>query len=251
MVTIKASPTELTITNLSLQNGQLIEVLHSANWLESLLEFAHRRDHAQTSGPSLIESTGNTSLASATARVRTRVAVLPEQFQAAERLVRRRYQWRGYRVPSAENAEHSAARAVGQAMTLLAEDGRTLLGTLTVRPDSPEGLWAEQTYNSEVESLRRDGRRVGELVKLAVEEGADWKTALDALVQSAYLVTRVLHGLTDVLIEINPRHIRFYQRIFGFVVAAAERLCTRVGAPSVLMRLDLEQFGRRLQLSPV
>ena len=120
---------------------------------------------------------------------------------------------------------------------------------MTVRPDSPKGLLAEQSYTAEIERLRREGRRVGELVKLAVEEGVDWKAALDALVQSAYLVTRVVHALTDVLIEVNPRHVRFYERVFGFVVAAAERICARAGAPSVLLRLDLVQFGRRLELS--
>ena len=86
-------------------------------------------------------------------------------------------------------------------------------------------------------------------MKLAVEEGVDWKAALNALVQSAYLVTRVVHALTDVLIEVNPRHVRFYERVFGFVVAATERVCTRAGAPSILMQLDLAQFARRLQLS--
>jgi hypothetical protein len=82
---------------------------------------------------------------------------------------------------------------------------------------------------------------------LAIEERGDWRPALDALVQSAYVVTRFMHALTDVVIEVNPRHVRFYQRVFGFVAAAAERFCTRVGAPSVLMLLDLDQFGRRLQ----
>jgi hypothetical protein len=48
---------------------------------------------------------------------------------------------------------------------------------------------------------------------------------------------------------VNPRHVRFYRRVFGFAVAAAERVCERVGAPSVLLRLDLECFGRRLQLA--
>ena len=86
-------------------------------------------------------------------------------------------------------------------------------------------------------------------MKLAVEEGADWREALDSLVHSAYVVTRLLHGLTDVVIEVNPRHVRFYQRVFGFTVAAAERVCVRAGAPAVLLRLDLEQFGRKLQLA--
>jgi hypothetical protein len=35
--------------------------------------------------------------------------------------------------------------------------------------------------------------------------------------------------------------------VFGFVVAAAERFCERAGAPSVLLCLDLETFGRKLQ----
>ena len=133
-------------------------------------------------------------------------------------------------------------------MTLLAEDSGRLLGTLTVRPDSPRGLLAEESYGTEIERLRSAGRRVGELVKLAVEEGVDWKAALNALVQSAYVITRVVHALTDVLIEVNPRHVRFYERVFGFVVAATERLCVRAGAPAILMQLDLAQFGRRLEL---
>jgi hypothetical protein len=131
----------------------------------------------------------------------------------------------------------------------LAEDRGRLLGTLTVRLDSPQGLFAEESYRSEIGRLRSEGRKIGELVKLAVEEGVDWRAALDALVQSAYLVTRIVHALTDVLIEVNPRHVAFYRRVFGFVVAAGERLCARAGAPSVLMQLDLAQFGRRLELA--
>ena len=86
-------------------------------------------------------------------------------------------------------------------------------------------------------------------MRLAIDEGADWRAALDALVQSAYLITWVIQGLTHVVIEVNPRHVRFYQRVFGFVVGAAERFCERAGAPSVLLCLDLERFGRRLQLA--
>ena len=90
-----------------------------------------------------------------------------------------------------------------------------------------------------------------QLVRLAIVEGENWRSPLDALVQSAYLVTRVMHGLTDVLIEVNPRHVPFYRRVFGFVQAGVEKVCPRVGAPSVLMRLDLDQFAQRLRLPAV
>jgi len=179
--------------------------------------------------------------ASFESRVRAKVALCREQVDAAEDLVRRRYAWRGYSLGC--ESRSSTAPLV----TLLAQSGEHLLGTLTVRPGGSLGLFAEHSYRAEIDALRQAGRRVGELIRLAMEEGADWKPALEALVRSAYVVTRFMHALTDVVIEVNPRHARFYERIFGFIVAAPERFCSRVGAPSVLMRLDLEQFGLRLQ----
>jgi hypothetical protein len=105
-------------------------------------------------------------------------------------------------------------------LMLLAQNAGRLMGTLTVRPDSPHGLFAVRAYADEIHKLRGDGHRLGELV-LAVKEGADWRAALDALAQSAYVVTRVVHALTDVVIEVNPRHVRFY-----FVSASARLRCS-------------------------
>jgi hypothetical protein len=176
---------------------------------------------------------------------RTRVAVRAEQLQGAEQLVRRRYAWRGYQTSAAHITQ--SVDSERRRVTLLAEDRGRLVGTLTVRPDSPQGLLAELTYGSEIEGLRGQGHRLGEVVKLAVEEGAHSRAALDTLVHSAYLISHKAYGRSHVVIEVNPRHVRFYEKAIGFVVAAAESICARVGAPSVLMELDLEQFGRRLQ----
>jgi hypothetical protein len=173
----------------------------------------------------------------------TTLATSPEQLSAAEALVRRRYAGRGYRVP-VPHAERGDGRA-----TLLARYAGRLMGTLTLRPDTSCGLFAESTYAAEILQMRREGRRLGELVRLALEEGVDLKAALDALVQPAYVVGRLLHGLTDVVIEVNPRHVGFHRRVFGFAVVAAEGFCERVGAPSVLLQLDLKRFARGLQLA--
>lgn len=226
-----------------------LEITPFSQWVHSLLENSHFRRSNQRNLHIEIKPGGRSAPPPAAEQnLRTVVAILPEQFQAAEYLVRRRYAWRGYHT-SADDFEGTAPYVQGQPVTLLAEECGKLLGTLTVRPDSAQGLLAEQSYGTEIERLRAEGRRVGELVKLAVEEGVDWKAALNALVQSAYLITHVVHALTDVLIEVNPRHVRFYQRVFGFVIAASERICARAGAPSVLMRLDIAQFGRTLELS--
>lgn len=194
------------------------------SWLDSLL--ARTREY-----PSDLRTPGRE-------HIRGIVALRREQIEAAEHLVQRRYAWRGYGI-----SRPTAAPLV----TLLAQCDEGTLGTLTVRPGGAHGLFAEQSYAGELETLRSQGRRIGELVRLAIEEGANWRQALEALVRSAYVITRFMYALTDVAIEVNPRHSRFYQRVFGFTVGGAERFCSRVGAPSVLLILDLEQFGRRLQ----
>lgn len=239
----------MNISNPLGQNALPLEITHSCHWIQPLLESSHFHRGAQRSQQSNVFLGGRLPPRLGEEGLRTVVAIFPEQLQAAEHLVRRRYAWRGYHVALSEDFDAGTPGSEGQPVTLLAEERGKLLGTLTVRPDSPHGLLAEESYASEIEQLRREGHRVGELVKLAVEEGVDWKRALDALVQSAYLVTHVVHALTDVLIEVNPRHVRFYQRMFGFMVAAGERICARAGAPSVLLQLEITQFGRRLGLS--
>ena len=69
--------------------------------------------------------------------------------------------------------------------------------------------------------------------------------ALGALVRLAYAVSRSVFEASDAFVEVNPRHERFYRRAFGFVGAGARRICPRVGAPAVLLRLDLERNAER------
>lgn len=233
----------------ALGRAQPLEFTHETKWLEALLQA--RGGIAARAFPLLeIDPKLGPRVSSGSCGLRTVVALHPEQHRAAEDLVRRRYAWRGYKLCAVDDFGGASLAKPGRRVTLLAVNDARLHGTLTLRWDSPRGLLAEQTYKREIERLRRAGRRIGELARLAVEEGVDWKPALNALAQAAYFVTQLVQGLTDILIEVNPRHVRFYERVFGFVVAATGRLCSRVDAPSVLMRLDVEQFGRRLQLSP-
>ena len=91
---------------------------------------------------------------SAYAGWRTSMAIRPDQFRAAEDLVRRRYAWRGYHVTR-------DFRSSGGQVTLLAESEGRLIGTLSVRPDSSHGLLAEATYADEIERMRGEGHRLG------------------------------------------------------------------------------------------
>lgn len=108
-------------------------------------------------------------------------------------------------------------------------------------------MLVDAVYSAELDAIRGAGRRVCELTRLAVDERADSRTVLAALFSLAFLIGRVLHKATDVFIEVNPRHVAFYERALGFVVAAGEQICERVKAPSVLLRLEAEKLEARLR----
>jgi hypothetical protein len=176
------------------------------------------------------------------------IASSREELRAAWDLVMRRYAWRGYRV-DARTLGYPAPRATTKsAITLIASDaaGETM-GTMTLALDGPGGLLVDDAYGTELEAARAAGRRICELTRLAVDERADSRKVLATLFSLAFLLGRALHRATDVFIEVNPRHVAFYEHALGFVVAAGERICERVKAPSVLLRLDTAKLEERLR----
>ena len=72
-------------------------------------------------------------------------------------------------------------------------------------------------------------------------------TVLGAIFHVACLYVINLHRCTDALIEVNPRHVRFYERMLGFKRFGEQRLDPAVGAPAVLMRLDLAHCAREIE----
>jgi hypothetical protein len=180
------------------------------------------------------------------------VAESLEQIEATDCLVSKRYAWRGYRIeqmghPSLPEVRERAKRKI----TFFAADPPTTLGTVTLRLDRPEGLLAEATHRKAVQRARVDGRRVGELTRLALAEDVDSQRVLASLFGIVYAVGRVIYGVTNVFIEVNPRHVAFYVRALGFVVAGEARFCERVRAPSVLLHLAVETLEALLGLPGV
>jgi len=181
------------------------------------------------------------------AQLRVAVARTPEDIEAAHHLVRKRYTWRGYEVETP--ADHSAPRThprFEHEITFVAANHEATVGTVTLGLDGPFGLLAEETHGDVIRTARTSGRRVCELTRLAVAESVDSKSVLASLFGLAYAAGRSIHDVTDVFIEVNPRHVVYYSRIMGFVVAAGERLCERVRAPSVLLHLEIEVLAERL-----
>lgn len=124
------------------------------------------------------------------------------------------------------------------------------LGTLTLRFDGPGGRRANETYGEQLDSARAQGRRVCELGRFAVARSARSSAVIEALFAEVHRKVRDRREVTDVFIEVNPRHAAFYRYKFGFRVAAEERQCARVHAPSVLLRLDVAAFVAQRMRAP-
>ena len=158
----------------------------------------------------------------------------------ASELIQRRYAWRGY------SASPLEGRDFGR-VTLSACVENSTVATITAALDSPQGLYVSRLYPDEVRALRAEGRTLCEFTKLAVDESVRSHAVLGAIFHVAYMYVKNLHQCTDVLIEVNPRHVKFYQRMLGFKRVGGERLDPEVNAPAVLMRLDLSHSASEIK----
>jgi hypothetical protein len=152
---------------------------------------------------------------------------------SASLLVNRLYLQRGYKTNGLP-ADEDASR-----MTLVATDHDTVVGTLTVGFDCSEGLLADDLFADEVNALRGAGRQVCEFTKLAMDGLVRSQRVLAALFHVAFIHAHCIGGCDNLLIEVNPRHVRYYQTRLGFQVMGSPRLNQRVNAPAVLLSLDL------------
>jgi len=158
-------------------------------------------------------------------------------------LIERLYAWRGLLTETPTNLDDRPNR-----LTLIASRGQTVFGTVSLGLDSPEGLNADALYNPQIERLRRRGARVCELTRLAIDPAFNSKEVLASIFHLSYIFSRLIHEMSDLLIEVNPRHAPFYRRMLGFQVAGEEHLCERVNAPAVLLHLPLEYADRQIAL---
>lgn len=213
----------------------------------ALIARRHRMpDAPPVQGPANPHDEESPASSAGAGRIDVDVVRSPGQLRAAQALVRKRYAWRGYCLDGAADAGHRCD-GTEREITVIATNDRVTVGTITLGLDGPHGLRADETHGDSVAGARQQGRRVCELTRLAVDERADSRAVLASLFTLVYEVGRTIHGVTDVFVEVNPRHVAFYTRVLGFVVAAGERFCERVRAPSVLLRLEVEQLEQRLR----
>lgn len=149
-------------------------------------------------------------------------------------LIKQMYSWRGYRLDTSE------VRYNPHQTTLQACNDKDTLGTVTLNIDSEDGLLADDLYRKEVDVLRKGGGTVCELTGLAVGTQLGSKELLATLFHLLHILGRRLHRATNAVIEINPRHSAYYQRLLGFRQIGESKICCRVNAPAVLLHIETD-----------
>src|SRR4051812_48675339 len=95
-------------------------------------------------------------------------------------------------------------------VTLEASRGGSLIGTLSLKFDSKDGLLADALFKVEIDELRTAKRKLCQVSSLALDPQYGTKEMLASLFHLAYIYARLIYKSTDVLIEVNPRHANFY-----------------------------------------
>lgn len=167
-----------------------------------------------------------------------RLADSEGQRSRANMLLSRMYEWRGY------GSTHEVPRQP-DSIVFTASNGDDTIGTLTLTVDSPAGLAVDKTFRDEVDRFRSaPGARLCELTRFAFDTSSPARPRLAALFHIIFIYGSMHYDCTDLLIEVNPRHRRFYEAMLGFHPVGEPRTNDGVGAPSQLMWLNVGAIRR-------
>lgn len=162
---------------------------------------------------------------------------------SAGKLLFKRYSWRGY-----AKAELPVDEIPNRITLTALDEGAAIIGTITVGLDGPEGLHSEDAFSDLVGELRNEGVRLCEFTKLAADPTSSTKRVIAALFHVAFALAYRVHRCEAVIIEVNPRHVRYYERMLGFRAISDVRENRAVKAAAVLLRLDLEYAAKQIEM---
>jgi len=148
-------------------------------------------------------------------------------------LINKMYAWRGY------GDNHRVDENPNYITLAATERHGEAVGTISVGADSSIGLLADQLFKDELDAYRARGAKVGEFTKLALDPRVQSKKALASLIHLATICARDQLHCTDMFIEINPRHRRFFEHMMGFRPHGELRINPRVNAPAYLLSVSL------------
>lgn len=173
-------------------------------------------------------------------QITVRLADTEGQRNAATLLLNRMYAWRGY-------GDHHTISDKPTHTTFTASNAREMLGTITLAVDSPCGLGVDKLFKGEIDRFRSmPGASVCELTRFAFDTNKPSKPMLATLFHLIFIYGQRVYDCTDLFIEVNPRHVKFYEIMLGFTRVGDLKMNEAVSAPSQLLWLSVADIRRRV-----
>ncbi|MBI4358465.1 MAG: PilZ domain-containing protein [Candidatus Omnitrophica bacterium] len=183
-----------------------------------------------------------------------------EELKEAYHLVYQEFLKRGYSKEKQSKMYYHLYSLLPETRTFLLHEKGTLLGTVTLVPQSALGLPMERVFPDEVKKLKEEGRKLAEVTLLSVDQSAFGKnrfllTNLKKLA-SAFRLFKILfdsaryHGITDLIIGMHPKHERLYRYLAFETIGPIRSYPGAEGKPALLMRLDIKRAIERSHLFP-
>ena len=209
------------------------------HWQNTIISFESSHQ-LRSLGVDQPDPPGSRELAVEHQEFKIRLANTEDRRESSSMLINKMYSWRGYSTALNNNDPPNK-------ITLVANMDSYTVGTMTLCFDSEIGLPADEIYSDKLDELRQQGRKLCEPTKLAIDNSVRSKRVFASLIHISYIYAHTIHRHTDYVIEVNPRHVTFYKKMLGFKDLGEERVCPRVDAPAVLLRLELSYMQAQIQ----
>ncbi len=159
------------------------------------------------------------------------------------------YEKIGYGHPNPSRMWYSLYELLPDTITVLVlRDGKAV-ATMSVVFDSPFGLPDDENYADELDELRASGRKLAQIISLGVRTDVRGVTkVLVKLFNYAYFVARGLHGSTDFVNTVIPRHAAFYYHKLLFTKVGETRYQPKTGVDVVMIKLDFSDAENEAHL---
>lgn len=197
----------------------------------------------------------------ATRSTRVEYARERKHFQQAFRIVYQEYLSKGYCTFHPSEMRMSFYNTLPETVTFCLWRTDILLATASLIFDSQMGLPMEEVYSNEIESLRKQGRKLCEVSLLALNSDviskgilpiyfAERLRCLYQIFKPIFWYARKTAGYTDLCIAVNPIHKMLYSSLY-FELFGEERIYESVrGNPSIGMRLSFDRLEERSKKTP-
>lgn len=162
-------------------------------------------------------------------------------------LLHREYVHAGYVHEKPSGLLFTKHHLLPQTRVLIATCSDNVVSTATIVRDTQTfGLPMDELYAPELSTLRRQGRKILEVSSLASDRYGFSRSGIQDFTKLIFLFC-VFLAADDICIMVNPKHAPLYRSRCGFEVFGPEKYYSRVNAPAIALRSDVQALRKTLR----